>query len=159
ILDLGLCAVVVTHDQAEALAMSDRILLLKDGAIVQEGTPIDIYSRPANRYTAEFLGANNVLEGTIRREVGDTVIAGPDWQLAGIAGDASAGPGAAVVRVERVRIVDGPGPNRLPLAVDACLYLGDHWEYRLARGALKLRAVGSDPLPAREVWCECPKEH
>src|SRR5262245_28767597 len=109
ILDLGLCAVVVTHDQAEALAMSDRVLLLKDGAIVQEGTPIDIYSRPSNRYTAEFLGANNVLEGTVGHDAGGgAVIAGPDWQLAGTAGAASSGPGAAIVRVERVRIVDGP---------------------------------------------------
>jgi iron(III) transport system ATP-binding protein len=53
ILDLELCAVVVTHDQDEALAMSDRVLLLKDGAIIQEGTPIEIYGRPNNRYTAE----------------------------------------------------------------------------------------------------------
>src|SRR5262245_12587363 len=85
IIDLELCAVVVTHDQAEALAMSDRVLLLKDGAILQEGSPIDIYSRPANRYTAEFLGTNNVVAGRLTR-TGDSTAAlsGADWKLDGV---------------------------------------------------------------------------
>jgi iron(III) transport system ATP-binding protein len=154
----------VTHDQGEALAMADHVLLLKDGAIIQEGAPIDIYSRPTNRYSAEFLGANNVIEGRVACSgAGDATISGSDWALDGVVrgadGTQSAGSGVAIVRVEQVRIVDGPGPNRLPLLVDACLYLGDHWEYRLSRGEVKLRAVGATPLAAREVWGECPKEH
>lgn len=165
ILELGLCAVVVTHDQGEALAMADHVLLLKDGAIIQEGSPIDIYSRPNNRYTAEFLGTNNILEGqVIRTGSGDGTIKGPDWSLSGILrGDAQPhngqSPGAAIVRVEQLRIVDGPGPNRLPLVVDACIYLGDRWEYRLSRGDVKLRAAGLAPLGGREIWVECPREH
>lgn len=63
VLDLELCAVIVTHDQSEALAMSDKVILLKDGAILQEGTPIEIYETPRDRYVAEFLGSNNLLHG------------------------------------------------------------------------------------------------
>jgi iron(III) transport system ATP-binding protein len=164
ILDLGLCAVVVTHDQAEALAMSDRVLLLKDGAIIQEGTPIDIYSRPTNRYTAEFLGANNVLDGQVTvTETGDATISGDGWKLDGVVSGtgqhAGQFQGDAIIRIERVRVVDSPGPNRLPLTLDACIYLGDHWEYRLSHGNLRLRARGESPISSPQVWCECPKEH
>jgi iron(III) transport system ATP-binding protein len=164
ILDLGLCAVVVTHDQGEALAMSDHVLLLKDGVIVQEGTPIDIYSRPANRYTAEFVGTNNVLEGRLAvGPAGEAAIAGASWRFDGVVvgpmAAADNAPAAAVVRIERVRLADGPGPNRISMQVEGLVYLGDHWEYWLRHEDLLLRAVGDSPLGAERVWCECPKDH
>jgi putative spermidine/putrescine transport system ATP-binding protein len=60
---LGATFVFVTHDQEEALAMSDRIAVLRDGALVQVGTPVELYERPASRYTAEFLGESNIFTG------------------------------------------------------------------------------------------------
>ncbi|MEV0388490.1 ABC transporter ATP-binding protein [Nonomuraea sp. NPDC050643] len=62
--ELGITFVFVTHDQDEALTMSDRIALLRDGRIVQVGTPEDLYDRPASRYVAEFLGESNLLPGS-----------------------------------------------------------------------------------------------
>ncbi|SDJ24274.1 putative spermidine/putrescine transport system ATP-binding protein [Nonomuraea maritima] len=59
--ELGITFVFVTHDQDEALTMSDRIALLRDGRVVQVGTPADLYDRPASRYVAEFLGESNLL--------------------------------------------------------------------------------------------------
>jgi putative spermidine/putrescine transport system ATP-binding protein len=64
--ELGITFVFVTHDQEEALTMSDRIALLRDGRIVQVGTPEELYERPAELYTAEFLGESNLFSGQVR---------------------------------------------------------------------------------------------
>jgi iron(III) transport system ATP-binding protein len=65
IVEMQLSALVVTHDQAEALAMSDRILLLNNGVIEQEGTPQEMYSNPRTLFTADFMGSNNRLKGRV----------------------------------------------------------------------------------------------
>jgi len=64
---LGITSLYVTHDQMEALAMSDRIAVMEQGVIVQEGTPRDIYARPERRFVADFVGAANFFEGTLTR--------------------------------------------------------------------------------------------
>ncbi len=160
ILDLELCAVIVTHDQSEALAMSDSVILLKDGTILQEGTPIEIYENPRDRYVAEFLGSNNVLHGEARTGVNGAIsIHGIDWQLAGRAQDGmSAKAAVAVIRVDKVQIVDGPGQNRIPVTVEDSIYLGQHWEYRLALGGAQLRAFGSRSIAPGPIWCEVPAD-
>lgn len=160
ILDLEICCVIVTHDQGEALAMSDNVILLQNGAIVQEGPPQQIYGSPATLYAAEFLGTNNVLRGAVSD--GGTMIAGEGWTLRGTkqgAGPAASGDGTAIIRVERVAVADAPGPDRLPMQVEASVFLGDRWEYRLARGNLRLVAHGPAPLERSEVWCEVPSRH
>ena len=63
--DLGITFVYVTHDQEEALTMSDRIVLMRQGRIAQVGTPRDLYDRPASRYVADFIGETNLLPGTV----------------------------------------------------------------------------------------------
>ncbi len=144
ILDLGICAVIVTHDQGEALSIADRVLLMRAGVVVQDGTPKQLYEEPADLYTAEFLGTNIVLAGLF---AAGNALAGPDWSLPGVPRDPMSEGDAAVgvIRAERVSIADGPGPERLAARVEACLYLGDHWEYRLAHGQLLLRARSSVP--------------
>ena len=64
-LNLGITSIYVTHDQSEAMALGDEIVVLKDGAIVERGTPIDLYRRPAYRFTAEFLGMTNVIDAPV----------------------------------------------------------------------------------------------
>jgi spermidine/putrescine transport system ATP-binding protein len=61
---LGITFIFVTHDQEEAMTMSDQIVVMKDGKIVQSGRPIDIYNEPANRYVANFIGESNIIRGT-----------------------------------------------------------------------------------------------
>lgn len=65
---LGITFLFVTHDQEEALAMSDEIFVMKDGEIVQKGTPNDIYDEPLNRYVADFIGESNIVEGHMVRD-------------------------------------------------------------------------------------------
>jgi iron(III) transport system ATP-binding protein len=69
--NLGQTSLYVTHDQSEAMLMSDRIILMRDGAIVQAGTPRDIYERPATRFAAEFIGNANILTGEIAKSLPD----------------------------------------------------------------------------------------
>jgi ABC-type polar amino acid transport system ATPase subunit len=89
ILDLGICAIMVTHDQSEALAIADHVLLLKGGSIVQDGTPIQIYGGPTNFYAADFMGTNNVLSGAYEAQAdGSAIIRCDGWSLPGIWRDA-----------------------------------------------------------------------
>ncbi|EFC90775.1 ABC transporter related protein [Dethiosulfovibrio peptidovorans DSM 11002] len=62
---LGITSVYVTHDQAEAMSISDRVVVMKDGRIEQIGSPVDLYARPRNRFVADFIGKANFLEGTV----------------------------------------------------------------------------------------------
>src|SRR5437762_8333933 len=86
IVRLGLSALVVTHDQTEAMAMSDKILLLNSGRIEQQGTPEEMYSDPVTLFTADFMGSNNRLTGKIVEiSNGSALLAGAGWRLWGAA--------------------------------------------------------------------------
>ena len=66
--DLGITFVFVTHDQEEAMVMSDRIIVMKDGIIQQQGSPKDIYNEPVNRFVANFIGESNIITGIYLKE-------------------------------------------------------------------------------------------
>ena len=67
--EVGITFIFVTHDQEEALSMSDTIVVLNDGVIQQIGTPMDIYNEPQNRFVAEFIGESNIIEGNMIKAV------------------------------------------------------------------------------------------
>ncbi|MES2187431.1 MAG: ABC transporter ATP-binding protein [Pseudomonadota bacterium] len=171
IVRLGLSALMVTHDQREAMAISDRILLLNEGRIEQQGTPEEMYAAPATLFCAEFMGNNNLLLGTAAEVHGGLVrIEGPGWSIRARAGAGlGAGqPACAVVRVEQVQVrqgewAGGPGDNRLRMALVTSMYLGDRWEYVFRMpGAgtggqpLGLRAYGAARCPPGDYWLELP---
>ena len=162
IVKLNLSALCVTHDQTEAMAMSDRILLLRNGRIEQEGTPQDLYGAPRTLYTAEFMGSNNRFEGTVASVEGSSVLLqGPQWQLrAGARGGLKQGDKAqVVVRLENVRVADEPGPNRMSSRLLTSMFLGDRWEYLFESGELRFRAFGSRPRAAGDnCWLELPQD-
>jgi iron(III) transport system ATP-binding protein len=86
IVRLNLSALVVTHDQTEAMAMADKILLLNSGRIEQQGTPEEMYNRPQTQFTAEFMGSNNHLPGRVAQLVdGRALLEGDGWRLWGAA--------------------------------------------------------------------------
>ena len=85
IVRLRISALVVTHDQTEAMAMSDRILLLNYGRIEQQGTPEELYNRPQSLFTAEFMGSNNQLPGKVAQVTGGrALLEGEGWRLWGV---------------------------------------------------------------------------
>jgi iron(III) transport system ATP-binding protein len=160
ILKMRLSALVVTHDQAEAMAMSDRILLLNNGVIEQEGTPESMYGNPQTLFAAEFMGSNNRIEGKLGEVRGDTAqIVGDGFALWGqlrTPGKTAGSAATAMIRLERVALVDGPGDNRVKLPCVTSMYLGDKWEYLFNAGSLRLRAHGRVPLAPAEHWLELP---
>jgi iron(III) transport system ATP-binding protein len=96
----GLTSIYVTHDQAEALAISDLIIVMKDGRIVERGRPVDIYRRPRHVFTAQFLGATNLIAGTIAEAdvaAGTLAVTTVLGRILGIDPTGSLRPGAKVV--------------------------------------------------------------
>jgi iron(III) transport system ATP-binding protein len=159
ILELQLSAIVVTHDQNEAMAMSDRILLLNNGVIEQQGTPQEMYNLPETLFAADFMGSNNRIGGTVAElRDGSALLAGDDWGLWGRSRpSAKAGAtGTGMIRLERVRVAEGPGENRIRPELTTSMFLGSHWEHIFHLGAMTLRAHTPGPLERGEHWLEIP---
>ncbi|MGZ5038075.1 MAG: ABC transporter ATP-binding protein [Usitatibacter sp.] len=161
IVTMRLSALVVTHDQGESMAMSDRILLLNNGVIEQQGTPQEMYANPQTLFTADFMGSNNRLRGTVSQvEEGDALLTGEGWKLHGRA-KPSARPGAegtGVIRLERVRVAEGPGENRVQAELKTSMFLGDRWEHVFNLGQTMLRAHGPQALATGRHWVELPPQ-
>jgi putative spermidine/putrescine transport system ATP-binding protein len=131
---MGITVVYVTHDQSEALTMSDRIAVFNDGIVQQIDKPNALYEHPVNSFVANFVGENNVLAGTVGNiEQGYCRVALASGGSVVARAVNVAGAGAATslsVRPERISILtDGAaceGPNHLPATVQNTIYLGDH---------------------------------
>jgi iron(III) transport system ATP-binding protein len=152
---LGLTTVFVTHDQDEAMSMSDRIVVMDQGHIQQIGTPEVVYREPANHFVATFLGRCNIMDGVVRGAAADSAVE-VDIGNAGmrlLVADAEAAPAesvSVVVRPEAIRLVNpaasngvnglGSERNVFDVSVADVSFLGDHYEYRLLAGNLTLLA-------------------
>ncbi len=128
--ELGITFVYVTHDQEEALTMSDRIVLMRQGRIAQVGTPRDLYDRPASRYVADFIGDTNLLPGTVVESAGGlTTLRLDGLTLRGVS-DTALAPGAEAwltVRPEAIDIAGGAAPaghNTVTGTVADAVYAG-----------------------------------
>ena len=158
---LQLSAICVTHDQAEALAIADRVLLLEKGRVEQEGTPEEIYQSPSTLFAAEFMGSNNRLEGSSVETRGAIArIAGAGWGLWGqLRADRRVGEAAtAIVRLERTLVEDAPGENSLSARLDTAVYLGERWDYHFRAGELRIRARGTGAPQQKPSWLRFPPE-
>jgi len=161
IVTLGLSAVHVTHDQVEAMAIADRIVLLDAGTIAQEGPPTELYNDPATLFAAEFMGSNNRLDGPLLENSGGrATLQVFGERITGMARTKAAVGAKAVgiIRLERVRCAASPGPNRLKMELKAPMYLGERWELVFAHEHLTVRAYASAPLKPGEHFVEFPPE-
>jgi putative spermidine/putrescine transport system ATP-binding protein len=116
---LGITAIYVTHDQAEAMELGDRVVVMRKGAIAQIGTPREIYFAPQSRFVAEFIGAANIIEAPL--DHGELVL--PGGRLP-IGGDANLPRAVAMVRPETIGIVDA-GAAALTGIVDSVSFTGN----------------------------------
>jgi putative spermidine/putrescine transport system ATP-binding protein len=134
--NLGVTVVYVTHDQSEALTMSDRISVFNDGAIQQLATPDDLYERPQNSFVAQFIGENNRLKGRVVSVNGTAcqveVDGGGKIQALPIKVDGVGAPTTLSLRPERVRLnpTNGACANVFSARVEELIYLGDHTRVR-----------------------------
>ena len=122
--EIGITFVYVTHDQEEALTMSDRIAVMSEGHVEQVGPPREVYEEPASAYVADFLGVSNLMDA---RSVEPGRVALGDAVLESRQGDTNAtGEVKIVIRPERVRVENraAEGPNRVPGMVERTVFLG-----------------------------------
>jgi len=132
---LGVTVVYVTHDQSEALTMSDRIAVFNDGVIQQLAPPSDLYERPENAFVAQFIGENNKISGQIDAIEGSsahvTIEGGAQVQALAVNCGGQGEKTMLSIRPERVLIGDTGAPNRLDGRVVELIYLGDHIRCRM----------------------------
>jgi ABC-type Fe3+/spermidine/putrescine transport system ATPase subunit len=157
---LGKTSIYVTHDQTEALALSDRIAVLSHGRIEQIGTPAEIYERPASAFVAEFIGSSNMLRGRIvERDEAGTIVetetglrlrCGPEPE-----GEVASAEVSILLRPERIHVgtpggIGGPEQNRVSARIADITYLGEdlHLNLDLAGGE-RLRASVKNANAAR----------
>ena len=175
--EVGITFVYVTHDQEEALTMSDRLVVMNAGRIEQLGSPRELYEHPATRFVANFIGTSNILTGRLERR-GDTWALsglGPDQRvLVAEAGQAREGQDVELaVRPEKIVLRaehDPPPPDRTALraTVHEVVYLGTSTQYRTVTDGGDVVAVyrqnasatpGADVLTGQVGWLEWPPEH
>jgi spermidine/putrescine ABC transporter ATP-binding subunit len=135
---LGLTTLMVTHDQDEALTLSDQIAVMRDGRIEQIGAPNEIYDRPKSRFVASFIGTSNFFRGRVGdRHGGAFAVDGEDGVRLTVEGDAPPGGDALVaVRPEFIHLAAGTvvsGPNQFATVVEQVVYRGQHTQYLLRR--------------------------
>jgi iron(III) transport system ATP-binding protein len=150
--EFKLTTVYVTHDQKEALSVSDRMAILDAGRILQVGSPQDIYRRPARRAVADFIGETNFIPGRIvSASAGKARVATSAGELEGVLGDPKAQPpaGSAVTisaRPECWTISGSPsGPNAVRGRIGASVYLGENAQYDFVAGDISLKILELNP--------------
>ena len=121
----GITTLFITHDQQEALSVSDRIAVIKDGQVLQAGTPKDIYNHPENGFVANFVGTSNLVDG-------------PDGKT-------------ALVRPEQMRLDRKPGEGK-PVKVTDVKFLGVYYEYKAEADGKEYRIIESNPGDREEEW-------
>lgn len=144
---LGLAFLHVTHDQEEAFALSDRIIVMNDGVIEQQGDPETIYRRPANAYVADFIGGSNLVAGTVTECAGETATLETPFGLAHApcAADVAAGQTASLcLRPEQLTVCAGEGFGG---TVRHTVFQGADWLVEVTAGAALLRVRCPDDEP------------
>ncbi|WP_370738536.1 ABC transporter ATP-binding protein [Pseudoruegeria aquimaris] len=133
--NLGITVVYVTHDQSEALTMSDRVAVFDDGIIQQLAPPAELYEQPQNSFVAQFIGENNKLSGKVIALDGDiATVQLDDGETCTALAVNCGGVGSDTlisVRPERVSVAAQGGPNSTSATVQELIYLGDHIRCRL----------------------------
>lgn len=167
---LGITSIYVTHDQTEALVLSDRIAVMREGRICQVGSPQDIYASPAEPFVADFIGTSNFLRGHMAGAGEDgTILVDLDAAKASIRINttksfAQGAPLLVSIRPEKVRVVDRsrdaalPAGNWLEAEVVDGIYVGACYRHRLRVDRTTLRAETEAELTTKRVWVSIPDD-
>ena len=163
---VGLTTVYVTHDQSEALALSDRIAVMNHGRVSQLGTPQEIYDRPTDPFVADFIGSSNFLKGRVvgAPQGGRVMVELPGGQMiAALSGKAFAAQAPVLVALRPERLAlhasrpAGDGQNVLHAKITGRSYLGARTLYQVDVGGVVLRVESDQVFEGAEAWVEIPE--
>jgi iron(III) transport system ATP-binding protein len=158
--ELGITAVYVTHDQVEALAMSNRVAVMRDGRLEQVGTPREVYEKPSSRFVADFIGTSNFIDGSVEGRDGGAYTVRTAEGLLRVPSDDEFPVGAEVVvaaRPEHIEIqpgTNGVGANRWNGRVEARAFLGEVVDHVVSVGSREIRTRSNSKVsipPPTEV--------
>jgi spermidine/putrescine transport system ATP-binding protein len=153
---LGRTFLLVTHDQDEAMVVSDHVLVMQGGRIVQQGTPREVYERPANRFVAEFLGSANLIQARWAEGRAQT-------QVGALATSSTArwSEGTLAIRPEHIAVhAAEPNTNAVRARVQEAVFRGDAVDLFCDPGSLRVRvAAAAAPPVGTEVWLELAAAH
>ncbi len=153
--DLGIAFVYVTHDQEEALTMSDRIGVMHGGSLLQIGTPTEIYERPSNRFVADFIGEINLLDGEVTSDgkvsVGGTTLATEQKPAAAVGSTATIAIRPESIDLDADDAQVAAGHNRLSGTVERRVYFGDAHSYDIATAGGSV-SVRRDNRPGNQLF-------
>lgn len=146
--ELGITTIYVTHDQTEAMTMSDRIMVMKDGIVQQIGTPKEIYNRPANHFVASFIGESNIIDGDVVEINGDKVKVKIDENIFVTGSMANSANDKKLVVGEKIKcsirpevIHEGPGFNELTGEIQLVEFTGVSINYIVKVGSNILKVM------------------
>jgi len=144
--DIGVTGIYVTHDQTEALAMSNKVAVMRDGKIEQIGHPREVYEAPRSRFVADFIGTSNFIDGVVESRSGGSYLVRTDDGELRLQSEADYPVGQQVVvsiRPEHVSLevgANGTGPNRWRGQVAARAFLGESVDHVVSIGSREIRA-------------------
>lgn len=145
--EAGFTTIYVTHDQKEALSVADRIAVLKDGKLMQIGTPAELYLKPATTFVAEFIGQTNLIDGeVVGREAADAMVKTPIGLLRARSEMTAGRQVKLSIRPEHLRIDSGSPQNALDARLLSSTFLGENSEHVLRIGEIELKAIASPPV-------------
>jgi putative spermidine/putrescine transport system ATP-binding protein len=145
---IGTTTILVTHDQAEAMALSDRIVVMNMGRVEQTAPPHEVYERPATPFVANFLGRTNVLE--MRWSANGAQIGDGCWSTAGSKSGGDS-PGMITIRPEKIAFASPNQANAISGTIKTRIFQGNHWLFQVATSAglvIVIRQNTGETVPA-----------
>ena len=143
--EAGITAIYVTHDQSEAMALSDQIIIMEKGVVSQIGTPQEIYYHPANEFVADFIGEANFLRGTLTQKQGDkgvVMVEGTSVDVTGVYGIQLGSGCTLVLRPESAVLSDR---GQLPCKVIVSCFMGAYQNYHVMVGSTMVKITDFNP--------------
>ena len=143
--EAGITAIYVTHDQSEAMALSDQIIIMEKGVVAQIGTPQEIYYHPASEFVADFIGEANFLRGTLSKKQGDAgvvTVEGTAVEVIGATNMEEGKPCILVLRPESAVLAD---QGQLPCKVIVSCFMGSYQNYHVMVGGTMMKITDFNP--------------
>ena len=143
--EAGITAIYVTHDQSEAMALSDKIIIMEKGVVTQIGTPQEVYYHPANEFVADFIGEANFLRGPLSGKQGDSAVVTVEGNPVNVVGASGLEEGKECTLVLRPESAVLAEQGQLPCKVIMSCFMGDYQNYHVMVGSTMVKITDFNP--------------